>query len=352
MDFKSVLSQKRIPVPTPDDIIMPDGKAVFGTFESEFPKMSFLNVKGQSKVFPDWYNCKRLTLWEAVEIHLKDVVLLTAPCDMGILAKALTLLYDKKTKKLVQWAEDIPGKKVKISDTLLNGDTTEASGEVIKVKCVNHFERGCAYVIGEAKDKNGAISYDLSLERVSLPSVVSFPMGENKPLYTQKDLFKVKGYIEFNGVRYEADENSTAIIDDHRGYYPFVSHYDWVTTMDKIEIDGEKKFFGFNLTRNQSLNQTDYNENLIWFEGKTSRLTPVRFEHIDYNTWHIKDVYGMVDIIFHIRDRYLLRMPYVVIDVNYHVTFGDLEGYICDEDGNKYILDGMTAIGEDKSLRI
>ena len=31
-------------------------------------------------------------------------------------------------------------------------------------------------------------------------------------------------------------------------------------------------------------------------------------------------------------------------------TFGELSGYVCDEDGNKYILDGMSAIGEDKSL--
>lgn len=34
------------------------------------------------------------------------------------------------------------------------------------------------------------------------------------------------------------DDESTAIIDDHRGYYPRKAHYDWVTTMGKCEIDG------------------------------------------------------------------------------------------------------------------
>ncbi|MDD6012860.1 MAG: DUF2804 family protein, partial [Oscillospiraceae bacterium] len=158
------------------------------------------------------------------------------------------------------------------------------------------------------------------------------------------------GRIEVNGQVYESDEESTAIIDDHKGYYPYISHYDWVTTMCKTDIDGERKYFGINLTRNQSVNQTDYNENLIWFEGKTSRLTPVRFEHIDFNKWHIRDVYGMVDIIFDIKDRYHMYLPMHVVRIDYHITFGELSGYVLDEDGKKYSVDGMPAIGEDKSL--
>ncbi|MBO5184103.1 MAG: DUF2804 family protein [Clostridia bacterium] len=46
-----------------------------------------------------------------------------------------------------------------------------------------------------------------------------------------------------------------------------------------------------------------------------------------------------------------MRVPGGVIDINYHVTFGTLSGFVCDPDGNKYILDGMSGIGEDKSLR-
>ena len=41
-----------------------------------------------------------------------------------------------------------------------------------------------------------------------------------------------------------------------------------------------------------------------------------------------------------------------IIDEDYTITFGELRGFIRDEDGNEYKLDGMTAIGEDKSLRI
>lgn len=352
MDYKKLLSDKRFPVDTPENVIDKNGKAVFGTFKTEFPKMDFLKIKGQSPYVPDWYNKFRYTMWEAVEVNLKGAMLLTAVCDMGYFMTALTCFYDKKSGKVTYWKKTLKHRNASVSYNLLNGDTTESVNKDLKIKIVNHFERGNAYIIGNAHDdKKGDIKYDITLERVSLPSVVSIPFGKNKPLYTQKDLFKATGYVEFGGKRYECDEDSAGIIDDHRGYYPFVAHYDWVTTMGRTEINGEKKYFGFNLTRNQSVCQTDYNENLIWFEGNTSRLTPVRFEHIEYNKWHIRDVYGMVDIIFDITDRYIMRLPFVVIDVNYHITFGKLTGYVCDEDGNKYILDGMNAIGEDKSLR-
>lgn len=351
MDYKGILSEKRIPVEPPENIVDANGRAAFGTFTKEFEKMDFLGVKKQSKWLPDSANAFRLTQWEAIEINLKDCILLNGVSDMGIMRIALTVFYDKKKGKVTYWKKNFSKKEGGVAPNLLNGSVTQAVTKDHTMKCVNYFEQGKADVSGEAfHEKAGYIKYDFDLTRVSLPSVVSIPFGENKPLYTQKDLFKAVGRIEVNGQVYESDEESTAIIDDHKGYYPYISHYDWVTTMCKTDIDGERKYFGINLTRNQSVNQTDYNENLIWFEGKTSRLTPVRFEHIDFNKWHIRDVYGMVDIIFDIKDRYHMYLPMHVVRIDYHITFGELSGYVLDEDGKKYSVDGMPAIGEDKSL--
>ncbi len=354
MDFKSILSEKRIPVDTPERIIDETGRAAFGTFKKEFKVLNCLDINHQSPYLPDFSNWFRRSMWEAVEINMKDYIFLLGINDMGIINTGLICCYDKKKKSLVYWRETLQKsrKQIKIAENLLDGTVTESKGDNVKAKIVNHFECGEAYISGEAfNSKKGFINFNFELERVSLPSVVSIPFGPNRPLYSQKDLFKCKGYMELNGERIETDPDCTAIIDDHKGYYPYWSHYDWLTTMGKREVDGKMQWFAFNLTRNQSMNQTDYNENLIWFDGKTSRLTPVRFEHLEYNKWRVKDVYGMVDVIFDIGDRCIIRLPAVVIDVNYHITFGEISGYVCDEDGNKYILDGMCGIGEDKSMR-
>lgn len=350
MDFRKYLSPKRQAVPTPDNICDELGNCYFGTFDKEFPKMDFLKVNKPSP-FPNKLNKYRLTLWEATEINFDKVILLTAVCDMGLFGTALTVLYDKRTKKCRSWQEILPSKKAVISDTIINSSETYSKGENVKIRYVNNFQRGEAIVSGYASDKKeGTIDYRVKLTRVSKPSIVSIPFAANMPLYSQKDLFSVEGYLEINGERFVADSATTAIIDDHRGYYPRKAHYDWVTTMGKKEIDGKEQYFGFNLTRNQSINQDDYNENLIWFEGDTTLLTPVVFKHETPTLWHVQDTKGMVNVTFDIGDEFLMMLTTGIINIDYHITFGELSGYVCDPDGNKYILDGMAGIGEDKSL--
>jgi len=147
------------------------------------------------------------------------------------------------------------------------------------------------------------------------------------------------------------------VVDDHRGYYPRRAHYDWVTTMGRNEANGEREFFALNLTRNQSIDQEAYNENLIWFEGKTSLLPPVIFSSHpesknfkDYAEWFIKDDHDMVNIKFKVYDMNAMIIHALVVKVDYYIAFGELEGYVRDEDGHRYILDGMMGMGEDKTL--
>lgn len=352
MDYKNALSDKRNPAPTPVSLLDENGKAVFGTFDKEFQHIDLMKIKDQC-FLPDFMNWFRYSEWEAVEVNFPDCVLLTAICFMGLLTTGVTCVYDKKTGKLLSWDKTyVLSRKVQLAGTLINGDTSSLNDKDFTFRCINNFEKGNAHVTGFAGNKKcGNVIYDIKLHRECLPSVVCIPFGDNKPLYTQKDVFSAEGFLEVNGKRYECDSNTTAIIDDHKGYYPRKMHYDWVTTMGKKSVDGKEQFFGVNLTRNQSINQVDFNENLIWFEGRSSRLPPVRFEHISYNEWKVKDVYGMVDVDIHIRNRYIRRVKASpVMNIKYHIVYGELSGYVMDEDGNKWSLDGMAAIGEDKSM--
>ena len=158
-----------------------------------------------------------------------------------------------------------------------------------------------------------------------------------------------------DGKTYKTNERSVGIIDDHKGYYPFFSHYDWLTTMGKTEIDGEQKFFAFNLTRNQSVDQVNYNENVIWLEGESFPMPPVVFTHKDgkkkANEWHIRDEagQGLVDITFKIDNVFYMPIP---VAVYYALPYGKIYGYVTDTNGKKYTVDGMVGIGEDKTTRI
>ncbi len=377
--YSKFIDEKRRAVPTPKSMVDENGRCAFGTFDKEFESMELLKLKKPTKA-PDFLKRLKLTLWQATEVHLKNGVLLAVVCDMGIFGKTMNVFYDKRTKKVYCWDTNLKSKDTVIAPNLINGAVAEARTPVSFVKYVNNFQDGKCSLSGKhdgkclitagRKDKTAvesikenygtaSIEYSFELERLSKSCVVSipFPYSDNRPLYSQKDFFKVTGRLVINGEEMLTDDESVAVVDDHRGYYPRKAHYDWVTTMGKCEVDGEKKWLAFNLTRNQSIDQEKYNENLIFFEGKTSILPPVKFERSiesadfkDYSEWTIRDEHDMVNLKFKVYGINPMIMHAVVVNIDYYITFGVLEGYLRDEDGKKYVLDGMLGMGEDKTL--
>ncbi len=372
-EYSKYIAPERRAVPTPYSIVDENGKVVFGTFDKEFQSMDFLKIKRPTSA-PQFMNRLRLTLWQATEVNLKDGLLLAVVCDMGIFGKTMNVFYDKRTKKVYTWDTNLKSKDTKIAPTLLNGDISEGETPFSHVKYVNSLDKNKLYLNGYHRGKcfidskeyseKPTIKYDFELTRISKPCCVSIPFPgspiKNRPLYSQKDLYRVSGKLVFNGEEFAVDENAGAIMDDHRGYYPRKAHYDWVSTMGKLNIDGAMKWFGFNLTRNQSIDQEKYNENIIWFENETSILPPVTFtrypETKDYLAnsgkceWIIKDEHDMVNLKFKVYNLNAMLLHAVAVNIDYYITFGELEGYLRDEDGKKYILDGLTGIGEDKTL--
>ena len=355
-EYGKFISEKRRSVPTPNSIVNKDGVCEFGTFDKEFVHLNLVDAKKPTRL-PQCFNKKKLTLWEATEIHFDNGVLLCVVCDMGVFGLNLNVFYDKRTQKAYKWQTNLPSKKTVIAPNLVGGSVAEAKHKNGFIRYVNNLDEGKCALCGVHKNKEGqTLQYDLNLTRVSKPSVVSIPFGKNRPLYSQKDFFKAEGKITFNGEDFLCTENSTAVIDDHRGYYPRKMHFDWVTTLGRT-LNGEQKYFAFNLTRNQSISQEDYNENLIWLEGKTSLLPPVVFERDNPtkkfkkdDTWRVKDAHDMVNLTFTVKDIFKMEVHALVVKIEYYITFGELSGYLRDEDGNKISLDGLMGMGEDKTM--
>ena len=273
-EYSKYISQKRRKQKTPKALVDQKGKIIFGTFESEFENMDLLKAKGPARV-PNFFNKYKLTLWEVVEVNLQNGVLLGALCDMGFSGFHFNMFYDKRNKTTYCWETKIRSSQVKISKNLINGNIAEVITNNSYIKFINNFEKGECLVYGQHTGKclvnkydetikvdninknysECEIKYEFKLKRISKPSVVSipFPHSNNRVLYSQKDFFKIEGKLVINGEEFLTDENTTALIDDHRGYYPRRAHYDWLTTMDNYKIDNKKQFFAFNLTHNQSL---------------------------------------------------------------------------------------------------
>jgi len=354
--YSDLIPEKRRALQTPENIVNPDGSCVFGTFDREFQKMDFVRLKRPTAA-PQFLNRIKLTLWEATEVHFDEGVLLLAVCDMGIFGKVLHVFYDKRTKKLTSWEASMPRGSVAIAPNLIGGSAAQAETKDCSVRYKNRFDEGACEIAGFHQSKSGRIEYKLELRRISKPSVVSIPFGPNRPLYSQKDFFRATGTITLDGEVLSSSERSVAIVDDHRGYYPRHAHYDWVTTMGINETNGRQRYFAFTLTRNQRIDQNNYNENLIWLENGTSLLPPVTFtrnrasrDFDGHAEWIVRDEHGMVDVRFMVDAQYAMILHAGLVNIEYFIAFGSLEGCVLDEHGNAYRLDGMLGMGEDKTL--
>ena len=379
-EYSKYISQKRRKQKTPKKLVDERGKIIFGTFEKEFEEMDLLRANGPTRL-PNFFNKYKLTLWEVGEVNLKDGVLLGGLCDMGFSGFHFNMFYDKRTKSTYCWETKVLNNNVKISKNLINGNIAELKTKNSYIKFINNFEKGECLMYGKHigkcllspyddtikvdninnNYKQCSIEYEFKMERLSKPSVVSlpFPYSNNRALYSQKDFFKITGKLKINGEEMLTDENTTALIDDHRGYYPRKAHYDWLTTMGKFNINNKKQYFAFNLTHNQSTDEESYNENIIWLEKKTSLLPPVKFNRSvpcnkfsNYSEWTVKDKYDMVNVKFKVYGIIPIVFDYCLFKLDYYITFGVLEGYLRDEEGKKYNLDGMMGLGEDKTLLI
>lgn len=366
-NWSSWIHPGRRPQPVPNALVSPDGSCVFGTFDGEFASMDLLHARNATHL-PDLLNRWKLTLWQATEVHLKEGVLLAVVCDMGIFGKTLNVFYDKRNHKVYTFDTNLPSSKTTIAPSLMHGSISQAKTSNSEVHYTNLFERGLCHLQGHHQNKEHSISYDFHLKRLSKPSVVSIPFGPNRPLYSQKDFLKAEGMLTIDSETLTSDENSVAVMDDHRGFYPRHTHYDWVTTLGTMDdpeaLSDEKQaekhspaYFAFNLTRNQSIDQERFNENLIWLSEDTSLLPPVTFsrnpqskDFSDYALWTIKDEHDMVSIKFHVHAMSPMVVHAGVVNIDYYIAFGELEGYVRKEDGTKIILDGMMGMGEDKTL--
>lgn len=347
--YPGYISPKRVPIDPPEKLVV-DGKAIIGTFNSEIPVFDLLKLNNK----PEKKNLSKYTEWEALELSFDDFTLLTAVYATGPIGFTIMVFFDKKLGKVThRWIQIGARKRAQVTKNLIDSDTEMYLGKT-NYCLKNRFKEGRASCIARSKGKSGEIEFEVELTNLSDPSVVSIPFGENLPLYSQKNIFAIKGHITVNGKKYEANEKTLAIIDDHKGYYPHLAHYDWLTTMEKVEIDGELKTFGFNLTRNQSINQDDYNENLIWLDNASSPLPPVYFtkDKDDNNIWYVKDEHGKVDVKFVVEDTFKIVLNVGIIMMKYYLPFGKIYGKVVDINGKEYNLDGMMGIGEDKTTKM
>ncbi len=329
------ISIKRKSQTTPDTLINDDGKANFGTFDKPFKKFNFPCFKCRTKL-RKLINKYRLTEWEAVEVLTDKGIFLTVVYRFGLMDVHITTFFEKATEKLYVWDDmDVFLNRCHVAENLFDGNTSIYETKKAKTKITNHYEKNKAYCEGFSNNKKcGKIEFNFELSRISKPSIVSVPIKKIYPVYTEKDLFKFEGSIKINGVDMASGDSGLAIIDDHRGYYPRKSGYDWLTAFSYKKINNEVTPFGLNITDfllNE--NQYDYHENGYWSKDSFNVLPEARFEKTKSHKY-IKDQFNDIDLKYEIIATHKVSFNVFFFRIDYRLNFGKLNGFIKDKENN------------------
>lgn len=319
-----------------------DNELEVGVFEDYFKEFKLLDK--QRPFLKKLINKNFLTEWQAIEVLEDDIFLICAVFKFGIMNRTLFFLYDIVNNELHNYSStSFLGNKSKVAQTLEHKDLSTRTTKNTSLKISNELNNDKLYLNGWSKD----VEFEIEFTRVAKPSVVSIPMEEGKVVYTEKDLLVPKGYIRFKDKVYPLSDKNITILDDHRGYYPLSSGYDWITCMGTIENNNKSSKFGINLTYfYKNIDQENCSENGYWLNGLYHQLPIVKF-YREGNIWTIKDDNGIVNLTFTKKNHFREKKS-IGLKIDYTLAFGELSGSIKVGD-NKYInVDSMFALGEER----
>ena len=342
----------------PESIVL-GGKILFGSWKGIPTLANLLDVKHPYH-YPIPLFLKRLRLkeWRAVEAGDSEWFFMAVAYDAKFLSMISIDLWDKIRKQKFSFRHVFLGSRFSFSRNLFPSIVEARSGRDSLSIAVDAGARRLSLKASKlpARKSDGK-EFDLDVEiPLSEDEASSFsvclPFGLNRAMYSTKALSSLSGVLAYGGKTHRFDPNaSVAALDDHKGFYPYQLHYDWVTGFG---IDENGKRVGFNLTDNQVRDRAKYNENRLWRGGEIFALPPIKITrpYGSDSPWIIQDLEGMVDLVFTPEVPHAITIKLGIVDIDYLGPFGKFEGSIKTPTGEKIDAGALYGMGEEKSVRL
>ncbi len=338
----------------PPDTAVTAGLCNFGTFDSAIPNPNLLDTHQPLGIpLPSRLNGLRLKEWEAIQIANRDWFFCVAVYNTKTVGTAIIMAYDRNKDRMFIYQHKVPYWKLHTPCGLANSHCYYHNPK-LSIDIRNLLEKNRFEVTFTAKNFHGQPDIEGSFTGFyqTQPIVIVQPFDNNRPLYSHKALMPSDGWLTVAGKKVHYESHDTCMImDDHKGFYPYIMKYDWVTGMGYNNQGGLQ---GFNLTDNQVKDHEKYNENCLWLNGKMHPLPPIKISRPNgvTETWEISDNYEQVDLKFTPLADVPNYLNLGVAETRYHGPTGVFEGTITLPNKEQVIFDGYIGMGEQKYIRM
>jgi hypothetical protein len=288
----------------------------------------------------------RLKEWQAVQLASPRVFVNVALFDAKLMQLMQVKVYDRERReKTVHEWKLRPG-AFSLADQLFDSCNSyrDRRGSLA-------FTNRIASTIAIDIDQHDITGHiELATSR-GASHVASLPFAGDVGMYSHKGMFPATGELRVGDTTFAFSGDTLALLDDHKGYYPYVMRWDWVTSA--VYQDGVAR--GFNLTRNQCRDPERYNENCAWI-GETLGILPAievtrEHERTPNERWTIRDRDGRVSLQFTPTVPGDVSVNAVIVHSKYRGPFGHFEGRLEPEGLPPIVVDGWFGMGEDFHLR-
>ncbi len=333
-------------------LLVEDGRQRFGRFSTPVVRANLLDARfhGLPRAVRRW----RLKEWQALQITGPDLFASFALFDAKLMSLMQAKIYDRARGEKIEHEWKLRPGAFEIADQIL--DSTNSYRD----------RRGALTFRNQVA--RGKVSMDVELVATrDLPrvagrievlcergasQVVSLPFEGPGGMYSHKGMFPIQGSLTVGERTYTLrPDDSLVLLDDHKGYYPYVMRWDWVTSASYVEGQA----LGFNLTRNQCRDPDTYNENCAWRGDRLGILPAVEFtrEHVREagEAWRVRDRAGRVDLTFMPSVPGDVRVNAIVVESRYRGPFGTFTGHLHPDGLDPVVVDGWFGMGEDFHLR-
>lgn len=333
-----------------------NGKFQYASYDGPVPNPNLIDVEKPYKLpIPRLFKWMQLREWQAFQISNGTHFVMVAIYNAKKISLVQFIVYDIVNNKKYRYEKKVAPWSLRVPDGLYGTEAIYQSKNFTLI-AKHDLNKNLLELSASIKNMKGLPNVEAKFKAIHdtkrfEPMVVCMPFSEKRAMYSHKCLMPVSGSIQFgNDVIPFPEKLSQLIIDDHKGYYPYPTVYDWVTGMGR---DAEGKLIGFNCTDNQILDHEKNNENCLWHDGKLSVLPPIKVKRPNgyKGTWYVKDNYGKVDLEFRPVIHTAVDVNLLILRSKYQGPYGFFNGFIKNREGEKVEIKELFGMGEDFYLR-
>jgi hypothetical protein len=335
--------------------LVEDGQQRFGRFGTAVERANLIDARYRG--LPRPLRALRLKEWQALQVTGPGVFANLALFDAKLMSLLQAKVYDRARGEKIVHEWKLRPRAFRVADQLLDS-TTSYRDRRGALSFRNQMTRGRLTVELELAADPGrglprvAGRLEVHTDR-GASQVVSLPFARAGGMYSHKGMFPIEGTLEVGERTFRfRPGDSLALLDDHKGYYPYVMRWDWVTS---ATFDAGGRALGFNLTRNQCREPDTFNENCAWRGDRLGVLPAVTFtrehERGPGEQWRIRDRDGRVDVTFTPTVPGDVRVNALVVESRYRGPFGTFRGRLEPDGLEPLVIDDWFGMGEDFYLR-